>query len=171
MTFVYVTKADSESVREVQDHQHNGALKGVVYLLCRNLEKETWDVFHGWIYKHKDMSKNRKHPPNVWSLASDLLILLRALREYFRSLTRSVTKLRVGELCKRLYCYFLYLRGKPPNRLDSGDLQRLCVDLDFGRDELPSDKETSAFHTWIGASGEDVLWWEDGMRESMLRLP
>lgn len=193
VTFEYVSKVGSQSVREVQGYEHDRGLAVVVDLLRRNLEVETWEVLHDQIYNCKDMGKketkrkgsktkrggepspHRLHPPNVRSLASGLVTLLRALKEYFQSLTRGAIKFRVGELCKRLYCYFHFLQGDPPNRLDNADLQRLCEDLDFGRNELPSDepkRPTRAFFTWIGASDEDVLWWEkECTREDMARIP
>ena len=148
-------------MREIQDHEHNGALDEVVRLLCRNLEFETWEGFHGRIYDHKE----RNHPSKVRPLASDLLTLLFALSEYFQCLTLNSTKLRVGEFCKRLYCYYFSLQGRPPNRLGGDDLQSLCEEMGFERNKMPPDKSKRAFSRWIGASDEYVLWWEESIRE------
>ena len=161
----------------------------VVCLLRRDLEIETWGVVHQWLYNHKDMgnSKLKKREgktgktrkprkpkpapdtrayPTDKSFAFDFLTLLFALRQYFQSLDQGPTKLRVGELCKRLYGYSLrVVRG-----LSDEDVRNLAGRLRVTLDEIPvdkprrEDKYLRAFYAWLGALG-DVQWWERCMRD------
>lgn len=182
MAFEHARKdSSSTDMYDIRDGGHVRALGELFCLLRRNLEIETLEVIHDWLYKHKDMGKpkakrkktrtgktrkrrksrparNTSAPPSVQSFAVDLLTLLFALKQHFQSLARGPTKLRAGELCKRLYCYYFFLRGKPPN-LSQEDVRSLPGRLRVGRNEMPSEKPLDAFYAWIGASGEDEKWW------------
>lgn len=131
-------------------------------LLRRNLEIETWEVVHKWLYEHQDKGRKGKPgpSPSVPTFAFHLMTLLFALKEHFQCLPRGPTKWCVGELCKRLYCYYFFLKGKPPN-LNEHDVRSLSESLQVGTAEMPSDKPSwGAFYAWVGASHDDVLWWE-----------
>ena len=188
MAFEYVDiEPHSTGTCEIGDRGHNRALGELFCLLRRNLEIETWGAIQDWLYKHKDMGKpkpkskkgktgkTRKRiktkatrsihiPPDVPSFAAVLLTLLFALRQHFQSLPWSSAKRRVGELCKRLYCYYSFLKEKPP-KLSEEDVQSLLGRLQVGRDEMPSGKTLGAFYAWVGASDGDVQWWEESVSE------
>ena len=188
MNFSYITKGAYPPVAYgVQDPEHNRALGHVVRLLRRNLEYEAWDVVYKWLYNHKDMGKpkpekekektegtrkprkpRKTNPapdtsayPTVQSFAFDFFALLFALRQYFQSLNRNTTKLRVGELCKRLYGYSIHLVGglSDEDRLSEEDVRSLAESLGVGVNEILADGKLLAFYTWLGAL-DDVQWWE-----------
>ena len=173
MNFSYIMRcAYPTEVYGVQNPEHNRALGEVVCLLRRDLEIESLDVVHEWLYNHSKLKPKRKKGetgktkkpkpapdtsayPTVQSFAFDLFTLLFALRQYFQFLDQNPTKLRIGELSKRLYGYSLHLLKK----FSEEELRSLAERLGVGRSEIPADGHLRAFYAWLGALG-DVQWWE-----------